>query len=122
VIPAQALAGIGALWVGFALVVRDRHFAMDGLIAAASAGIAIETLRRGYRTSSGVAGLGRGDVVLAALLAAWVGWRWAPALVAASALLALLANGMLFKDRQGPAPFGPALALVGLVTVGTRLF
>ncbi len=48
---------------------------LDALLGAAGGWLLLEGIRRGYRRWRGVDGLGGGDVKLAAMLGAWLGWQ-----------------------------------------------
>ncbi len=69
----------------------------------------------------GQAGMGMGDVKLAAMIGAFLGWK----LTILSALLAVLVGGPLAgvllatgrKGRRDPVPFGPFLAFGGTVSL-----
>jgi len=69
----------------------------------------------------GQAGMGVGDVKLGAMLGAFLGWKLALLSILLSTLLggplaaALLATGR--KSRKDPIPFGPFLALGGLISL-----
>jgi leader peptidase (prepilin peptidase)/N-methyltransferase len=69
----------------------------------------------------GQAGMGVGDVKLGAMLGAFLGWKLALLSILLSTLLGgplaagLLATGR--KSRKDPIPFGPFLALGGLISL-----
>jgi leader peptidase (prepilin peptidase)/N-methyltransferase len=69
----------------------------------------------------GQAGMGVGDVKLGAMLGAFLGWQLALLSILLSVLLGgplaatLLATGR--KGRRDPIPFGPFLALGGLISL-----
>jgi leader peptidase (prepilin peptidase)/N-methyltransferase len=69
----------------------------------------------------GQAGMGVGDVKLGALLGAFLGWKLALLSILLSMLLGgPLAAGLLATGRKGrkdPIPFGPFLALGGLISL-----
>jgi len=72
-----------------------------------------------FRLFSGKEGIGQGDFKLLAALGAWLGWHALPGLLliaslsgAGYGLLAIIFEG---HSRQTPIPFGPFLALSGLV-------
>lgn len=108
------LPGI-AVGLAFSLIVGHPRWT-DALIGVAVGGglfFAIIVASRG--------GMGGGDMKLAAMLGAFLGWR--PLLVAI--LAAVLAGGMLAiwllamrrKGRKDAVPFGPFLAVGGLVAL-----
>jgi leader peptidase (prepilin peptidase)/N-methyltransferase len=78
----------------------------DGLTRLASGGalaLGLETLRR-FVGRPGRPGLGAGDVLLAGVVGALVGWRLAAPVVALAALAPLLLQGL--RRKSGPTPFG----------------
>lgn len=65
-------------------------------------------------------GMGYGDFKLLAALGAWFGWQSLPMIILFSSLLGAIV-GMTFiifkkQDKNIPIPFGPFLAIAGLVT------
>ena len=75
----------------------------------------------GSRLVMGVEGMGGGDITLAAMVGAFLGWKllllglFLAVLVGAAVALALLAAGR--KGGKDPIPFGPFLALGGAVSL-----
>ena len=75
----------------------------------------------GSRLVLGQAGMGVGDVKLGAMLGAFLGWKLSLLSILLSMLLggplaaALLATGQ--KGRKDPIPFGPFLAVGGLISL-----
>jgi leader peptidase (prepilin peptidase)/N-methyltransferase len=65
-------------------------------------------------------GMGGGDVKLAAMIGAFLGWQLVLVAifvsVVAGVLVGLALLGLGLKGRKDPIPFGPFLALGGLVT------
>jgi leader peptidase (prepilin peptidase) / N-methyltransferase len=107
-IPAWGL-GVLALEVALALAAEP---AMDDklarLAAGAALGLGFETLRRLVRRG-GRPGLGVGDVLLAGLFGALVGWRLAAPMACLAALAPLAIQRI--SRRSGPVPFGFWLSL-----------
>jgi len=64
-------------------------------------------------------GMGYGDFKLLAVLGAWLGWQFLPQIILLSAIVGTLigVSMILFRghDRQIPIPFGPYLAIAGLI-------
>lgn len=101
--------------VGLLLAAAQGRF-VDGLLAAAGAGaffLLVAILSRG--------GMGGGDVKLAAMMGAFLGW---PSIVVAMLIaftggatvgVLLIASGR--RTRKDPIPFGPALAVGGIVAL-----
>jgi leader peptidase (prepilin peptidase)/N-methyltransferase len=75
----------------------------------------------GSKLVIGQEGMGIGDVKLGALLGAFLGWK----LVLLSILISMLSGGSLAasllasgrKGRKDPVPFGPFLALGGMISL-----
>ena len=73
-------------------------------------------------------GLGYGDVKYFAALGAWHGWKALPAIALSAALLAtvyIVIQMLRFPDlevQKNPLPFGPFLAVAGLLNGGLSLF
>jgi leader peptidase (prepilin peptidase) / N-methyltransferase len=98
-----------------ALVLAPDRLSAD-LIGAAVGFLAFLTLRYAYRRWRGREGLGFGDVKLAAVVGAWVGWDGIPSvvLIAAVAGLAVAAVSALrgaALARDSEVPFGTYLCL-----------
>lgn len=101
--------------VGLLLAAAQGRF-VDGFLAAAGAGaffLLVAIVSRG--------GMGGGDVKLAAMMGAFLGW---PAIVVAMLIaftsgatvgVLLIASGR--RTRKDPIPFGPALAVGGVLAL-----
>ncbi len=74
-----------------------------------------------YRLATGKEGIGYGDFKLLAALGAWLGWMMLPLIVLLSSLLgAIVGIGLIVLRRHQrgvPIPFGPFLAIAGLVAL-----
>lgn len=77
-----------------------------------------------FKLVTGKEGMGYGDFKLLAALGAWLGWQSLPVLILLSSAvgaaigLGLLATGLL--RREQPIPFGPYLALAGIIALYWR--
>lgn len=75
----------------------------------------LSALAFGYRMWRGRDGIGGGDVKLAAVAGAWVGWQALPSVILLGAVIALSGVAVLRLTRPisgaGPVPFGPSLCL-----------
>jgi leader peptidase (prepilin peptidase) / N-methyltransferase len=80
-----------------------------------------------FKLLTGKEGMGYGDFKLLAALGAWLGWQMLPLVILLSALTGALAGVamiiLLGRDRQLPIPFGPYLAVAGLIALlwGTQI-
>jgi len=106
------------LWLGllanlFGLFASTR----SALIGAMAGYMALWLIFQIFRLTTGKEGMGRGDFKLLALLGAWLGWQYLPAVVViASAVGAVVGIAMMVGGRMTrnvPMPFGPFLAAAG---------
>lgn len=88
----------------------------DALLRGAAAAAVLYTIRIVYLRTTGVPGLGLGDVKLAAAAGPWLGWGMLPVALELAALAALLVVGFAaWRAKQRPdaraaLPFGAFLA------------
>ncbi|ARP88000.1 prepilin peptidase [Bordetella genomosp. 9] len=110
------------MWAG--LLVNTQHvFAApaQAIWGAAAGYVLLRVLHHLFRWATGRDGMGYGDFKLAAALGAWLGLAALPmVLIVASSAgvavgMALIAAGRL--GRHQPQPFGPYLALAGIVAL-----
>ncbi len=108
--------------VGFAgSLVGGRPSWLDSLLGILVGGGIIYAIIQGSRLVLGVDGMGGGDVTLTAMIGAFLGWKslllglFLAVLLGAAVAAALLAARR--KGRKDPIPFGPFLALGGVVSL-----
>ena len=93
----------------------------DALLGVAAVAGPLWALSAGYEWLRGQIGLGMGDVKLVAMLASFLGFRAAFGIVTFGALLGVIYGVVLIAHAHGGRntriPFGPALALMGLLFV-----
>lgn len=74
-----------------------------------------------YKLASGREGMGYGDFKLLAAIGAWLGWQILPFVVLISSILGALVGISLIvftkHGREIPIPFGPYLAVAGIVAL-----
>ena len=74
-----------------------------------------------FKLLTGKEGMGYGDFKLLAALGAWLGWQMLPLVILLSALTGAVTGVamiiLLGRDRQLPIPFGPYLAVAGLIAL-----
>lgn len=95
----------------------------EGLVGALVGGGALWLVAAGYRRATGVDGLGGGDVKLAAMIGAFLGWPGVFLTILGAAAAGTLAGLVLLAtrraDRRTALPFGtflaPAAVLAGVV-------
>jgi leader peptidase (prepilin peptidase) / N-methyltransferase len=110
VLAAGAVAGLGLVWAAYPGSVAEHG------VAAAAAGGLLLLVAIAYPR-----GMGMGDVKLAAVMGLYLGRAVAPALLIGFAAGALVGVGMMLRHgaaaRKRAIPFGPFLALGGLVAL-----
>jgi leader peptidase (prepilin peptidase)/N-methyltransferase len=93
----------------------------DALLGAVAGYLTLWLVYHGFRLVTGKEGMGHGDFKLLAALGAWLGWQMLPLVILASSLLGALVGIALIAlaghDRARPIPFGPWLALGGVVAL-----
>jgi leader peptidase (prepilin peptidase)/N-methyltransferase len=96
---------------------------LEGLTGALVGGGALWLVATGYRRATGVDGLGGGDVKLAAMIGAFLGWPGVFLTILGAAMAGTLVGGILIAtrraDRETALPFGtflaPAAVLAGVI-------
>ncbi|NOV27320.1 prepilin peptidase [Cupriavidus necator] len=110
------------LWLGLLLNLAGLFVALPDAVIGAAAGYLVLWLAYWlFRLLRGKEGMGFGDFKLMAALGAWFGWQALPALVLLSSVAGVLfglANIALRRqERDTPFPFGPFIALAGVVVL-----
>jgi leader peptidase (prepilin peptidase)/N-methyltransferase len=110
------------LWVGIGLGIFGVFADLRSSVLGAMAGyLSLWTVYWAFKLLTGKEGMGYGDFKLLALLGAWCGWQSLPWIVLLSSLLGAVVGVSLIvtrrQDRTVPIPFGPYLAVAGLVTL-----
>jgi len=110
------------LWLGLLLnssaVFTDLRSAVIG---AAAGYLALWTVYWAYKLATGKEGMGYGDFKLLAAIGAWLGWKMLPLTILVSSFIgAAVGLGLIAFARHGrnvPIPFGPYLAIAGLIAL-----
>ena len=110
------------LWFGIALSLMAVFTDLQSSVLGAMAGyLALWSVYHLFRILTGKEGMGFGDFKLLAMLGAWLGWQYLPAIVIVSSLVGAVIGLLLItlrgRDRNVPIPFGPFLALAGWITL-----
>lgn len=110
------------LWLGLLFNSWGLFVTAESAIVGAVAGYGILWLvYHGFRLATGKEGMGYGDFKLLAALGAWLGWQALPTIVILSSAvgaafgIAMIISGRL--ERSNPIPFGPYLAVAGLIAL-----
>jgi leader peptidase (prepilin peptidase)/N-methyltransferase len=74
-----------------------------------------------FRLLTGKEGMGYGDFKLLAVLGAWLGWQLLPQIVViasfAGAAIGIVMLTLRAQERETPIPFGPYLAIAGVIAL-----
>ncbi|MCY1290838.1 Type 4 prepilin-like proteins leader peptide-processing enzyme [compost metagenome] len=110
------------LWLGLVLNLGGLFVPLaDAVIGAAAGYLVLWAAYWLFRLVRGKEGMGFGDFKLMAALGAWFGWQALPALVllssVAGVVFGLASIALRRQDRDTPFPFGPFIALAGLVVL-----
>lgn len=108
------------LWLGLGLNLFGLYTDLETAVIGAIAGyLSLWSVYWGFKLLTGKEGMGYGDFKLLAMLGAWLGWQLLPAVILLSSLVgAAIGIGMIAlrgRDRSIPIPFGPYLAIAGLI-------
>ncbi|ANN79609.1 prepilin peptidase [Bordetella flabilis] len=108
------------MWAGL-LVNTMQVFAtpVDAILGAAAGYLFLWAIYQGFRLATGREGMGYGDFKLLAALGAWLGLPALPAVLIAASMAGVIVGMALILmrriKRNQPQPFGPYLALAGIV-------
>jgi len=109
-LPGIVIGLLFAWWFGFVV---------DALIGAVAGYGAFWLVARAFLLLTGKEGMGYGDFKLLAMLGAFMGWQALPFIVFASSFVGAIVGiaylKMAKKGRQTEIPFGPYLALAGML-------
>jgi leader peptidase (prepilin peptidase)/N-methyltransferase len=110
------------LWAGLLFNLTGTFTPLaDAVIGAAAGYLVLWFVYWGYRWVTGKEGMGYGDFKLLAALGAWLGWTMLPFIVLLSSALGAVVGVMMIllrgHQRDKPIPFGPFLALAGLIAL-----
>lgn len=110
------------LWTGLLFNLNGTFVPLPQAVIGAAAGyLALWSVYWVFKLATGKEGMGYGDFKLLAALGAWLGWKMLlPIVLISSAVGALFGIGLIVLARHGrqiPIPFGPYLALGGVVTL-----
>lgn len=110
------------LWAGLLVNVKGLYVPLDEAVVGAVVGyLSLWSIYHLFRLLTGKEGMGFGDFKLLAALGAWMGWKMLlPIVLCASLAGALAGIGLVLlagHDRAKPLPFGPWLALGGVISL-----
>ena len=110
------------LWLGLLLNTGAVFTDLRSAVIGAAAGyLALWTVYWAYKLATGKEGMGYGDFKLLAAIGAWFGWKMLPLTILLSSLVgAAIGISLILFARHGrnvPIPFGPYLAVAGLIAL-----
>lgn len=110
------------LWLGLLANLHGLFVPLEEALWGAVAGyLALRLVYELFKLATGKEGMGFGDFKLLAALGAWLGWKMLVPIILLSSLLgALVGVGLILAaghDRARPIPFGPYLAVAGLLAL-----
>jgi len=110
------------LWAGLLVNLAATFVELPSAVIGAAGGyLALWLVFWAYKFATGKEGMGFGDFKLLAAIGAWLGWKMLPVVILLSSLVgALVGISLIVFARHGrnvPIPFGPYLALAGLVAM-----
>ncbi|MCX4028328.1 prepilin peptidase [Endozoicomonas sp. SM1973] len=108
------------LWLGLALNYFDFFTDLDSAVWGAIAGyLSLWSVYWAFKLLTGKEGMGHGDFKLLACFGAWLGWQMLPVIILLSsfvgALVGITMIGLGLKERNSKIPFGPYLAIAGII-------
>ena len=107
------------LWAGLLASLWRLHVPPDAAILGATAGyLSLWSVFHLFRLLTGKEGMGYGDFKLFAALGAWFGWAALPLVILLAAAAGTVVGVALLARHHGesrPLPFGPYLAVAGLI-------
>lgn len=93
----------------------------DAVIGAMAGYLSLWSVYWGFKLITGKEGMGYGDFKLLAALGAWLGWQYLPMIILVSSLVGLVFGiiqlRMQKKGIDKAFPFGPYLAIAGLIAM-----
>lgn len=110
------------LWTGLLVNLNGLFAELPSAVIGAAAGyLVLWSVFWAYKLATGKEGMGYGDFKLLAAIGAWLGWSLLPLVVLLSSVAgALIGIVLILAARRGrhvPLPFGPYLAIAGLVAL-----
>ena len=110
------------LWLGLLLNISGTFVPLvDAVIGATAGYLTLWLVFQLFRLLTGKEGMGYGDFKLFALFGAWLGWQMLPLILLLSSLVgAVIGIAMVVlrgRDHQIPIPFGPYLAIAGIIAL-----
>ena len=110
------------LWTGLIFNIGATFTDLTSAVIGAAGGyLVLWAVFWAYKFATGKEGMGYGDFKFLAAIGAWLGWKMLPLVILLSSFVgAVIGIGLIALARRGrnvPIPFGPYLALAGLIAL-----
>jgi leader peptidase (prepilin peptidase)/N-methyltransferase len=110
------------LWTGLVFNIGATFTDLTSAVIGAAGGyLVLWAVFWAYKLATGKEGMGFGDFKLLAAIGAWLGWKMLPLVILLSSFVgAVIGIALIVLARRGrnvPIPFGPYLALAGLIAL-----
>lgn len=110
------------LWLGLLVNMGGAFVPLPTAVIGAVAGyLSLWSVYWLFKLTTGKEGMGYGDFKLLGAIGAWLGWKMLPAVILLSSLVgAVVGISLIVFSRHGrntPIPFGPYLAVAGLIAM-----
>jgi leader peptidase (prepilin peptidase) / N-methyltransferase len=110
------------LWTGLVFNIGATFTDLTSAVIGAAGGyLVLWAVFWAYKIATGKEGMGYGDFKLLAAIGGWLGWKMLPLVILLSSFVgAIIGIGLIVLARRGrnvPIPFGPYLALAGLIAL-----
>jgi leader peptidase (prepilin peptidase)/N-methyltransferase len=110
------------LWAGLLFNTGGTFIDLRSAVIGAAAGyLALWSVFWAFKFATGKEGMGYGDFKLLAAIGAWLGWKMLPLVILLSSVVGAVVGIALIvfakHARDKPIPFGPYLAVAGLIAL-----
>jgi leader peptidase (prepilin peptidase)/N-methyltransferase len=110
------------VWAGLLINLNGTYTGLASAVIGAACGyLALWSVYWLFKLATGKEGMGYGDFKLLAAIGAWLGWQMLPLVILMSSLVgAVIGIGLIVFARHGretPIPFGPYLAIAGMIAL-----
>ena len=110
------------VWMGLIFAVIGGFTDLASAVIGAAAGyVSLWLVFWVFKFATGKEGMGYGDFKLLAAIGAWLGWKMLPLVILLSSFVGAIVGILLIvlarRGRNVPIPFGPYLAVAGLIAL-----
>jgi leader peptidase (prepilin peptidase)/N-methyltransferase len=110
------------LWAGLLFNVAGGYTDLQSAVIGAAAGyLCLWVVFWIFKLVTGKEGMGYGDFKLLAAIGAWLGWKMLPLVILLSSFVGAVIGILLIiiarRGRNVPIPFGPYLAIAGIIAL-----